>query len=64
MHSINRKLNQMNKKQNSELMNTDPGKWLGPFYFNKEDSRIMVPKLNPELGGTFNRVLLDQSFVS
>jgi uncharacterized membrane protein len=44
----------MNKKRNPELMNNDPGKWFGPFYFNKEDSRIMVPKLNPSLGGTFN----------
>jgi len=44
----------MKNKQNPELMNNDPGKWFGPFYFNKEDSRIMVPKLNPSLGGTFN----------
>ena len=44
----------MNRKQNPEMMNNDPGKWVGPFYFNKEDSRIMVPKLNPSLGGTFN----------
>lgn len=44
----------MKKKQNPELMNNDPGKWFGPFYFNREDSRIMVPKLNPSLGGTFN----------
>ena len=36
------------------MMNNDPGKWFGPFYFNKDDSRIMVPKLNPSLGGTFN----------
>jgi len=44
----------MKNKHNPELMNNDPGKWFGPFYFNKEDSRIMVPKLNPSLGGTFN----------
>jgi len=44
----------MNRKQNPEFMNNDPGKWFGPFYFNKEDSRIMVPKLNPSLGGIFN----------
>ena len=42
------------KKQNSELMNNDPAKWYGPFYFNKKDSRIIVPKLNASLGGTFN----------
>lgn len=44
----------MNSKKTPEMMNNDPGKWFGPFYFNKEDSRIMVPKLNPSLGGTFN----------
>jgi uncharacterized membrane protein len=42
------------ERQNPEFMNNDPGKWFGPFYFNKDDSRIMVPKLNPSLGGTFN----------
>lgn len=42
------------KKQNPELMNSDSAKWFGPFYFNKNDSRIIVPKINPSLGGTFN----------
>jgi uncharacterized membrane protein len=42
------------ERQIPEFMNNDPGKWFGPFYFNREDSRIMVPKLNPSLGGTFN----------
>lgn len=40
--------------QNPELMSSDPGNWYGPFYFNRKDSRIMVPKINPSLGGTFN----------
>jgi uncharacterized membrane protein len=42
------------ERRNPEFRNNDPGKWFGPFYFNKEDSRIIVPKLNPSLGGTFN----------
>ena len=40
--------------QNPELMKNDPAKWYGPFYFNRKDPRIMVPKINPALGGTFN----------
>lgn len=39
-------------------MNEDSGKWFGPFYFNKGDSRIIVPKQNPSLGGTFNMASL------
>lgn len=42
------------KKQNPELMNSDSAKWFGPFYYNKNDARIIVPKINPSLGGTFN----------
>ena len=40
--------------QNPELMSKDPANWKGVFYFNKRDSRLIVPKLNPELGWTFN----------
>lgn len=42
------------KNQNPELMNNDLSKWYGPFYFNKSDSRIIVPKLNSSHGGSFN----------
>jgi uncharacterized membrane protein len=28
--------------------------WKGPFYFNRKDPRLMVPKLYPLLGWTFN----------
>jgi uncharacterized membrane protein len=45
---------QESKKESQELMNNDSGNWYGPFYFNRNDSRIMVPKINPALGGTFN----------
>ena len=47
-------MNNNTQKQNPELMNNDLAKWYGPFYFNKRDSRIIVPKLNASLGGTFN----------
>jgi uncharacterized membrane protein len=47
-------MNGQNRNQNQELMNNDPVKWYGPVYFNRKDPRIMVPKLNPALGGTFN----------
>jgi uncharacterized membrane protein len=42
------------KKQNPELMSNDVAKWYGPFYFNKNDLRIIVPKMDPSLGGSFN----------
>jgi len=28
--------------------------WRGPFYFNRKDPRLVVPKYNPSLGSTFN----------
>jgi len=28
--------------------------WKGPFYFNRNDPRLVVPKLHPSLGWTFN----------
>jgi uncharacterized membrane protein len=47
-------MKEQNGNQNPELMKNDPAKWYGPFYFNRKDPRIMVPKINPALGGTFN----------
>ena len=35
-------------------MSKDPGNWRGPFYFNRKDPRLTVPKLNPMLGRTLN----------
>ena len=35
-------------------MSRDPGYWKGPFYYNRKDPRLMVPKLNSSLGLTFN----------
>jgi len=37
-----------------DTMSKDPGNWKGPFYFNRKDPRLMVPKLYPSLGWTFN----------
>ena len=37
-----------------ELMAKDPANWKGLIYFNKKDSRIIVPKLYPSFGWTFN----------
>jgi uncharacterized membrane protein len=41
-------------KQILDTMSKDPGNWKGPFYFNRKDTRLMVPKLYPSLGWTFN----------
>lgn len=47
----------MNKKLNQHLldnMSKDLGNWKGPFYYNRKDPRLIVPKFNPMLGWTFN----------
>lgn len=35
-------------------MSKDLANWRGPFYFNRKDPRLVVPKYNPLLGSTFN----------
>jgi uncharacterized membrane protein len=35
-------------------MSKDPGYWKGPFYYNRKDPRLMVPKLHPSMGWTLN----------
>jgi len=42
------------KNTNFDLMDKDPNNWRGIFYFNKNDSRIIVPKINPLMGWTLN----------
>lgn len=37
-----------------EAMRKDSGNWRGPFYFNRKDPRLMVPKLYSNMGMTFN----------
>jgi uncharacterized membrane protein len=41
-------------KQFLDTMSKDPGNWRGPFYVNRKDPRLMVPKLHPSLGWTLN----------
>jgi uncharacterized membrane protein len=41
-------------KQFLENMSRNPANWKGPFYFNRKDPRLMVPKSHPSLGWTFN----------
>jgi len=42
------------KNTNYDLMDKDPDNWRGIFYLNKNDSRIIVPKINPQMGWTLN----------
>jgi len=45
------------KKREDEYLNTmskDPTNWYGPFYVNRKDPRLIVPKYNPARGYTFN----------
>ena len=47
----------MKKRHDQQFLNDmskDPGNWWGPFYFNRRDPRLTVPKLNPLLGRTLN----------
>lgn len=37
-----------------DAMHKNPNNWRGPFYFNRKDPRLTVPKFNPTLGWTFN----------
>ncbi len=47
----------MKKKFEDERLNTmskDAENWRGPFYVNRKDQRLVVPKFNPMMGVTFN----------
>jgi uncharacterized membrane protein len=47
----------MKTKPDRQFLNTmsnNPGNWKGPFYFNRRDPRLLVPKLHPSLGWTLN----------
>lgn len=45
-----------NKPDNFFLdkMSRDTSNWRGPFYVNRKDPRLIVPKINPMLGHTVN----------
>jgi uncharacterized membrane protein len=47
----------MGTKSDKEFLDTmsrNPANWRGPFYFNRKDPRLLVPKLEPSLGWTMN----------
>jgi uncharacterized membrane protein len=47
----------MKKKPNKQIldaMSRNSDYWKGPFYFNRKDPRLIVPKLNPAMGMTLN----------
>jgi len=41
-------------KEFLDAMSRNPANWRGPFYFNRKDPRLMVPKLQPSMGWTMN----------
>jgi uncharacterized membrane protein len=41
-------------KEILDAMSKDPGNWKGPFYFNRKDYRILVPKYYSSMGWTLN----------
>lgn len=42
-------------ENNHDQWHQDPGNWkLGILYFNKEDSRLLLPKRNKKMGWTIN----------
>ena len=46
------------EKEFLDRMHKDPGNWIGPFYFNRKDPRLIVHKIyrirSMGLGWTFN----------
>ncbi|MGE5394404.1 MAG: hypothetical protein ACM3P1_06635 [Candidatus Saccharibacteria bacterium] len=47
----------MKNKLDKEIlsaMSRDPQNWKGPFYYNKKDYRVIVPKYSPWMGWTLN----------
>jgi uncharacterized membrane protein len=42
------------EKEMRKPMTDNPNNWRGPFYFNRKDYRLLVPKSNPSLGWTLN----------
>lgn len=37
-----------------DSMSKNPNNWKGIFYFNRKDPRLIVPKIYPLMGWTFN----------
>ncbi|MCD6179371.1 MAG: hypothetical protein J7K39_05655 [Bacteroidales bacterium] len=41
-------------KHNYDLLDKNPDNWRGIFYYNPNDYRIIVPKINHRFGWTLN----------
>lgn len=50
----NQTMNTKQEKKYLDSMMQSPHNWKGPFYFNRKDPRIMVPKYNQTMGWTMN----------
>jgi uncharacterized membrane protein len=37
-----------------DSMSKNPNNWKGNFYYNPNDPRILVRKINPGMGGSYN----------
>jgi uncharacterized membrane protein len=37
-----------------DSMNKNPNNWNGVFYYNPKDPRVIVRKINPSMGWSFN----------
>ena len=42
------------EKEFLDSMNSNPANWKGIVYFNPDDPRLLVRKINPSMGWTFN----------
>jgi len=42
------------EKEILDTMSRNPNNWKGPFYFNRKDPRLIVPKFISSLGWTLN----------
>ncbi len=42
------------EKEMRKPMTDNPNNWKGPFYVNRKDYRLLVPKKNPSMGWTLN----------
>lgn len=54
---LTQNLKEMKTKLNKEIldsMSNNPDNWKGVFYYNRKDPRLIVPKLYPLMGWTFN----------
>ena len=55
--TTNQNINNMKNKLSQEVLDSmakNPSNWRGLLYFNRKDPRLVVQKLYPSLGWTFN----------